>query len=175
MTPTLPERIRSLPADRRTAGTITICPIDTQEDLWYAVHTLQLTPQQQDFVNPPGFSIGRAWLWPEKFLPCVVCLSDGTRIGFLVFSHWMAEGDAVTWSFMIDCRWQHKGYGMTATRLALQILHEVCPALPVKLAAEENNTRAQALYRSLGFVCLAEKDGDDLVFAHSITDTYKEN
>ena len=96
MNPSLPTRIRSLSAVRCTLQNITIRPIETQEDLWYAVQELTLTPAQRDFVNPPGFSIGRAWLWPEKFLPCVICRTDGTRIGFIVFSPWLAEGDGVS-------------------------------------------------------------------------------
>lgn len=174
MTPSLPCRIRALPDTLRTLQNIIIHPIDTQDDLWYAVHELQLTPEQRELVNPPGFSIGRAWLWPEKFLPCVICLSDGTRIGFICFSHWLGDGDGVSWGYMIDSRYQHRGYGTTAARLALQILRKVCPDLPVKLAAEENNYPAQALYRSLGFVCLPEKDGDDLVFTYFDAETATE-
>jgi len=166
MTPPLPRRIRDLSEDRRTLDNILIRPISDQEDLWYASQELILTPEQRDFVNPPGFSIGRAWLWPEKFLPCVICRTDGTRIGFIVFSPWLAEGDGVSFGYMIDAHHQHKGYGTAAARLALQILREVCPDLPVKLAVETDNHRAQALYTSLGFVLLDEKDGNDLVYAH---------
>ena len=166
MTPTLPRRIRDLSEDRRTLDNILIRPISDQEDLWYASQELLLTPEQREFVNPPGFSIGRAWLWPEKFLPCVICLENGTRIGFIVFSPWLANGEALTWGYMIDSRYQHRGYGTAAARLALRMLHTVCPDLPVKLAVEEDNRRAQALYASLGFVLLDEKDGSDLVYAH---------
>lgn len=166
MTPPLPRRIRDLSKDRRTLDNILIRPISDQEDLWYASQELILTPAQRDFVNPPGFSIGRAWLWPEKFLPCVICQTDGTRIGFIVFSPWLAEGDSVSFGYMIDAHHQHKGYGTAAAQLALQMLHEVCPDLPIKLAVEADNHRAQALYTSLGFVLLDEKDGSDLVYAH---------
>ena len=38
------------------------------------------------------------------------------------------------------------------------------PDMPVKLAVEAANTRAQRLYRSLGFRQLPERDGDDLIF-----------
>ena len=166
MTPTLPQRIRSLSEKQCTLDNILIRPIADQEDLWYAVHELTLAPGQQEFVNPPGFSIGRAWLWPEKFLPCMICRTDGTKIGFIVFSHWLADGDGVSWGYMIDSRYQHRGYGTAAARLALRMLHTVCPDLPVKLAVEEDNRRAQSLYISLGFVPLDEKDGSDLVYAH---------
>lgn len=166
MSTTTPKKIRSLPENICTLQNITIRPIETQEDLWYAVQELTLTPEQRDFVNPPGFSIGRAWLWPEKFLPCVICRTDGTRIGFIMFSTWLAEGDGVSFGYMIDAHHQHKGYGTAAAQLALRMLHTVCPDLPVKLAVEADNHRAQALYTCLGFVPLDEKDGSDLVYAH---------
>ena len=46
----------------------------------------------------------------------------------------------------------------------LRLLRLADPDMPVKLAVEAANTRAQRLYRSLGFRQLPERDGDDLIF-----------
>ena len=51
-----------------------------------------------------------------------------------------------------------------AAQLALRLLRLADPDMPVKLAVEAANTRAQRLYRSLGFRQLPERDGDDLIF-----------
>lgn len=62
-------------------------------------------------------------------------------------------------------RQQGRGYGKRAAQLALRLLRLADPDMPVKLAVEAANTRAQGLYRSLGFRQLPERDGDDLVYA----------
>ena len=73
--------------------------------------------------------------------------------------------DAYSWSYFLDVRQQGRGYGKRAAQLALRLLRLADPDMPVKLAVEAANTRAQRLYRSLGFRQLPERDGDDLVYA----------
>lgn len=47
---------------------------------------------------------------------------------------------------------------------ALSEAHWQNDRVKIKLAAEASNAKAHALYRSLGFGLLNERDGDDLVF-----------
>ena len=46
----------------------------------------------------------------------------------------------------------------------MDILKAADPQMPVKLATEPHNAKAQQLYESIGFVKSEEMDGDDLVF-----------
>ncbi len=158
------DRIKSLSKDAWKAGTVAIRPIENDDDLWYAVVECRLRPGQEEYVNPAGFSIGRAYLAPWDNVPCVICKSSGERIGYIVLRKWLGEGNAFNWSYYIDGNFQGLGYGKAAARLAVQILKAVDPAMPIKLSTEELNIRAQKLYRSTGFVKAEEKDGDDLVF-----------
>ena len=139
-------------------------PIATEEDLAWALFVCRLTGEQEDLVNPPAFSIGRAYLFPEDNCPCLICDEQGEAIGFINLCRWLGEGDACSWSFLIDRDRQGKGYGRSAARLAVRLLQAACPGKALKLAAEEANEKAQRLYRSLGFRLLDERDGDDLVF-----------
>ena len=161
---TFKQKILSLSPAVFCRDRISIRPIQDDYDIWYAVVECQLTPEQTDYVNPAGFSIGRAYLDPNNHVPCIIWL-DNQRIGYIVFRTW-SRGDANSWSYYLDRRYQGNGYGRAAARLAVQILQSADPDFPIKLSAEANNKKAHRLYRSIGFQHHGEMDGDDLVFEY---------
>ena len=158
----LKEQIASLPKEILYIGDISIRPIENDYDLWFAVVECRLAPGQEDFVNPAGFSIGRAYLNPDSNLPCIIWKGE-ERIGYIVLRRW-AEGTANSWSFYLDKDYQGKGWGKTAAELAVQILRAADPEMPIKLSTEKDNLKAQSLYQAIGFHHDGEMDGDDLVF-----------
>ena len=143
---------------------VSLRPLQTQDDLIYALFDCQLTEAQKGLVNPASFSIGRAYLFREDNYPCIICNEMKVPIGFMNLDKWLSEGDAYSWSFMIDKRHQGKGYGRSAAELAISVFNAANPAKPIRLSTEQNNEKAQRLYRSLGFRLLPVMDGDDLVF-----------
>ena len=143
---------------------ISIRLIQDDYDIWYAVVECQLTPEQTDYVNPAGFSIGRAYLDPSNHVPCIIWLDD-QRIGYIGFRRWSGS-KANSWSYYLDRKYQGNGYGRAAACLAVRILQKADPDLPIKLSAEANNEKAHRLYRSIGFQHHGEMDGDDLVFEY---------
>ncbi len=143
---------------------VKIKPLETEADLIYAAYDCELTDEQKELVNPAWFSIGRAYINKDDNYPCIIYNERSERIGFINFSKWLGSGDAYSWSYFIDKRHQGKGYGKQAARLAIQILKQADPEIPIKLATEACNKKAQRLYASLGFEKLNEKDGDDIVF-----------
>ena len=158
------ETLAALPASVFSNDKVLFRLIRNQADLSYAIFDCELTPEQAVLVNPAGFSIGRAYLKPQDNYPCVICTTDSEPIGFIVLLRWLGKGDHLSWSFYVDRRSQNKGYGRAAAELAVRILKTAYPEKTIKLSTEENNRKAQALYRSLGFQKLDELDGDDLVF-----------
>ena len=160
---TLREALEGVNDSLWSDGQVSIRPIQTEADLIYATVDCQLTEAQRDLVNPAWFSIGRAYLFREDNLPCLI-YADGQPVGFISLGKWLAKGDAWSWSFYVDKAHQGKGYGRRAARLAIRLLKAADAAKPIKLATERDNQRAQSLYASLGFQLLQERDGDDLVF-----------
>lgn len=161
----LRERWDSLSPEAFTGGGLTIREIRDDDDLWFATAECALAPGQEELVNPAGFDIGRAYLNPADNVPCVICLEDGTRIGFIVLRMWLAAGTAYSWGYHLDRNWQGRGYGEQAARLAVQILKAMDGGMTIKLSAGADNLKAQRLYEKIGFCRLDELDGDDLVFA----------
>ena len=111
------EKWDGLPLDILTGGGLTIREVRDDGDLWFATAECALAPGQEELVNPAGFDIGRAYLNPADNVPCVICLEDGTRIGFIVFRMWLAAGTAYSWGYHLDRNWQGRGYGERAARL----------------------------------------------------------
>ena len=69
------------------------------------------------------------------------------------------------WRLMIDKRYQKRGYGREAIKLALDFIRtwpcgkaEYC-----SLSYEPENEVARELYRSMGFIENGEMDGDEIV------------
>ena len=161
---TLKERFDRVPSEMRTLEGISIAPIRDDYDLWFATVECTLAPGQEDFVNPAGFSIGRAYLRPDDHIPCIIWHGE-SRIGYIILRKWVGS-EATSWSYYLDKTWQGKGFGKTAARLAVQILKAAMPELPIKLAAEKDNEKAHRLYQAIGFQLSNELDGDDLVFVY---------
>lgn len=161
---TFAERIKSLPDKAFRENDLWIKIISTDEDLWYAVVECQLAPGQDACVNPAGFSIGRAYLHPQRNIPCIIMMGE-FPIGYICLRK-SQDGSNCSWSYYLDHRYQHHGYGKTAACLAIQLLKTAEPDIPIKLSVEKDNMKAQTLYRSIGFRLSDETDGDDLVFVY---------
>ena len=169
MKPTFSDRLKALPPAIWESDTVKIRPIANDDDLWYATVECRLTPEQEaeDLVNPAGFSIGRAYLNPADNLPCLIYDKNSKPIGYIVLRTWFDQlHPGFSWSYYIDKDSQGKGYGKAAARLAIQILKAADPGIPIKLATESYNLKAQKLYESVGFVKSEEMDGDDFVFLY---------
>ena len=141
-------------------------PVTSDDDLRYCFLDLQIKDEQMDLVNPPYISISRAYLSPLDFYPFIICLKDDTKVGFICLNKWLPKKDAFSFSLMIDKQYQHKGYGKSTIKLAIDLFKTMNNEMPIKIAVEEKNEEAQRMYESLGFTKLDEKDGDDLVFVY---------
>ncbi|SFN61883.1 diamine N-acetyltransferase [Pseudobutyrivibrio sp. UC1225] len=98
-----------------------------------------------------------------------------TPIGFLMIGfdkddYWedapdIAIGNYNLWRLMIDKKYQHKGYGRQAVKLALNFI-KTCPCGPAEycwLSYEPENQIAKELYASYGFVETGDMDGEELI------------
>lgn len=164
MEKSISDLLKKLTRDTWSSDTVSIRKIENDDDLWYAVAECKISSEQEKFVNPAGFSIGRAYLAPGDNVPCVICKADGERIGFIVLRKWSDSDQGFNWSYFIDQKFQGMGYGKAAAKLAVKILRAADPKMPIKISTEALNTKAQKLYRSIGFTKSDELDGDDLVF-----------
>lgn len=100
---------------------------------------------------------------------------DSTPVGFLMIGfgtddYWddappVATDNYNLWRLMIDEKYQHKGYGREAVKLALDFINTLpCgKAEYCWLSYEPENEVARRLYHSFGFEETGEKDCDELI------------
>lgn len=100
---------------------------------------------------------------------------EDTPVGFLMIGFdreegWVdapsvAEGNYSLWRLMIDQRYQKRGYGKEALRLAMQFIQtQPCgKAEYCWLSYAPENLAAHRLYHEMGFVPTGEMDGEECI------------
>ena len=140
------------------------------------VFELKVKQVQKDFVASNCFSVAEAYVTAMNgghVFPFAI-YNDDKPVGFIQLAYGEnADQDGVSiekdsyeiWRFMIDKRYQGRGYGKEALRQAIDFIRtwpcgkaEYC-----WISYEPENEVAKKLYASFGFVENGEMDGDEIV------------
>ena len=114
------------------------------------VLALQTFERQQSFVSSPAVALSQAYVYGDTAFPFAVY--DGeTPVGFIMMGYYEAKQYYTLWKFLIDKKYQHKGYGREALRLGIAFLQDRFRAKEVYTGVLPDNTAARSLYRSAGF------------------------
>ncbi len=138
---------------------------------------LKVSEDQQGFVAGNDISLIEAYIAKienGQIFPFGIYKND-LPIGFLMIgygadSSWdkapaIAQNNYDIRRLMIDTKYQGRGYGKKAIKLALEFI-STSPCGKAKycwLSYEPENKAARDLYRSFGFVETGEKDGEELI------------
>ena len=136
---------------------------------------LSVAEEQKSFVASNQASIVEAYATNASgftALPFGIYAED-MPVGFVMFGYdrldeddpSAADGNYCLWRFMIDHRFQGRGYGKAALSACLEYLKTFpCgPAEACWLSYEPENHRAAQLYRKFGFVENGEVSGNEIV------------
>ena len=138
---------------------------------------LKVSSEQREFVAPNDMSIIEAYLAiHENGHAFPFGIFDGdTPVGFLMIGYdvdasyenppQIAYGNYSLWRFMIDEKYQNRGYGRKAIQLALDFIRSFpCgKADYCYLSYEPSNEKAKKLYSDFGFIENGEMDDDEVV------------
>lgn len=138
---------------------------------------LSVAENQKDFVASNDISIIEAYTsitGNGHAFPFGI-FDDDTPVGFLMIGYdtddyWedapeIAKGSYNLWRFMIDKKYQRRGYGKGALQLALDFIRTFpCgKAEHCWLSYEPDNLTAKKLYHSFGFAETGDTDGNELI------------
>jgi diamine N-acetyltransferase len=128
---------------------------------WLECVELKTTEAQAGFVSPNTFSLTQAHF--ETWWETLGIYADEVMVGFVMFGTFPATGlpayypevipvgiDCIM-RFMIDGRYQRRGYGRAALALVIERIRQRPDAHAIILSYDPNNSGAAALYASLGF------------------------
>ena len=137
---------------------------DTNRD---AVASLEVTDHQKQYIASNNRSLETAAKeeYREIARPFAI-YADGKIIGFTMFAFELTSSDPSDrywlWRFMIDRRWQGKGYGSAALEKIIDYFRSH-GADHILLSTKETNTAALSLYRKYHFAETGEMNEDEIV------------
>ena len=127
---------------------IVLKPI-TRENL-EEVLSLKVKEDQEKYVIPNAESLSRAYVYSETAYPFAV-YDDDTIVGFIMMGYYEVKRYYTLWEFMIDHKYQNKGYGRQALKLGLNFVKEKFGPVDIYTGVTSGNTVAKKLYESVGF------------------------
>ncbi len=148
--------------------TVTLRPIT--EENWHACIELQVTDEQVDFVAPNVYSIAETRFEPT-WEPLAIYADipgengvEAVMVGFVMYD----TSDYEIIRFMIDARYQGRGYGRAAMMWLLDEFARERAHASTSLSFVPGNVAAEQLYASVGFRKTGEIFEGELVMTRPV-------
>ncbi len=122
---------------------------------------LKVADTQKDFVSSTVHSLAQAWIYYHTAFPFAV-YAENTMVGFLMLGYYEAEGYYTLWKFLIDEKYQNRGYGREALKLGIEYLIDRFQVKEIYTAYHAANHVAKKLYASVGFRETGETAGNEI-------------
>lgn len=135
---------------------------------WYECCQLELSREQQEFIEPNAISIAQSKFEPT-LRPFAIYYEDKV-VGLLMFNSEREELDA-NWVYriMVDKNFQGKGIGKAATDLMINEMMETYDINRIVVGYHPENQGAHRLYESLGFVDHGDRFGREMAVVKEVT------
>ena len=118
------------------------------EDNYEECLNLRITDINLDFVDSVAWSLAEAWVHYDNSRPFAI-YADHMMVGFV--SMYIGDNNPQIINFMIDSRFQKRGYGTAAARLCVEYLCKEYNASRISLPVNLGNITAQKFWRNIGF------------------------
>ena len=131
------------------------------EGNFFAVRALAVAPQQRGFLDSAEGILARGYLYRAENARVWAVEADGEAVGLALVKD-MDEAPACydLQQFMIDRRYQSRGYGKQALRLILERLKEEGRYSCVEVCVKRDDAAALRLYEGAGFADIGYIDPD---------------
>lgn len=110
---------------------------------------LKVSDNQKHFVTPNAISIAEAYFRKEAWFRAIY--ADETPIGFVMLYDVPKYGAYAIWRFMIDARYQGRGYGRRAMELVINRIRRRPKAKSLTLHVVREEDGPEGFYRKFGF------------------------
>ena len=135
--------------------------ISVTEDNWMDVASLSVKEEQRGFVAPAIGILARGYVYRDCNVKVYAFEDDGTIVGTALVREFTDEPLGYDLQqFMVDEKYQKKGYGSRALQLILDELRTENHYDHVELCVKKADTEAIRLYEKHGFVDSGYVDED---------------
>lgn len=136
------------------------------EDNYEECLNLKVSVDNTDFVDPVAWSLAEAWFFYDDSRPFAI-YADDVMVGYVLM--YIGEENHQIINFMIDSRFQKRGYGTAAAKLCIEYLRKDYNASKISLPVEPENINAQKLWSSVGFTMTDDMEDGYLFMRLSFT------
>lgn len=127
---------------------------DITGDNYFQVLELKISPEQEaaKFVAPVVRSLADAWYYREEGItyPKAIYAKDDL-VGFIMYDLDPEEQQVFIWRFLIDQRYQGKGYGRQTIEVVLKMAKEQAQMTKVVADYVDGNEPMKKILLDLGF------------------------
>ena len=125
---------------------------------------LEVSDEQEGLVNTNAESLALAWFNRENTRPFCIYAGD-EMVGFVMLLNDEPDKSCEIWQFMIDEKYQGKGYGKAAVKAIIEYVKGYPVFETINLGAFPDNDAAIKFYENCGFTLTGEvlDDGDEVV------------
>ena len=111
---------------------------------------LKVSKEQENFVSTPAYSLAQAYVYRNNAYPFAI-YADDTLVGFIMFGFYELRNQYTLWKFLIDEKYQNKGYGKMALALGIEYMKKQYDIKEMYTGVAIDNDVAERLYHSVGF------------------------
>ena len=143
---------------------VTLRPLSVEN--WHECIRLHVADEQDDYVAPNLYSIAQTRFEPTWMPLVIYAQTDAgeSMVGFAMYD----TSDYEIIRFMIDARYQGKGYGRAAMQLLIEQFEREHAHPSTSLSFVPGNTAAEQLYASVGFRKTGEIIDGELVMVRPL-------
>ncbi|GGE63825.1 N-acetyltransferase [Priestia taiwanensis] len=118
------------------------------EDNYGECLNLHATAIDEDFVDAVAWSLAEAWVLYDGARPFAI-YADNMMVGYV--SMYIGNNNPQIINFMIDSRFQKRGYGSVAAKLCIDYLCKEYNARRISVPIKPENKTAQKFWSNIGF------------------------
>ena len=134
---------------------------EVTEENWSEVASLNVKDEQKEYLAPPIGILARGYVYRNCNAKVFVIENDGVIVGVALVREFTDEPLGYDLQqFMIDERYQGKGYGSAALALILNALRREAHYDHVEVCVKKEDMAAIHLYQKYGFVDSGYVDED---------------
>ncbi|WP_027625497.1 GNAT family N-acetyltransferase [Clostridium lundense] len=140
---------------------------------WKAVTSLSVSENQQGYIESNAFSLAES-KFLKQWRPAAI-YDNKELIGFAMYGYFDNEKRVWLDRFMIDSKYQGKGYGKKALVIIIRHIVLEYECKEIYLSIFKNNIIAEKLYKEVGFKFNGERDeGGEFVMVLNVEDFEKQ-
>ena len=135
--------------------------VEVNDGNWLDVARLSVSEEQQKYLDRPIGIIARGYVYRDCNAKIFGIAEDNQIVGVALVRDFTDESLGYDLQqFMIDQRFQNKGYGTEALRLILDLLKQEGRYNSVEVCVNREDTMALHVYEKVGFVDSGYIDDD---------------